>query len=59
MKKALLGLFLWLAGIVAGMQFAKFSSAIGLMQSDLGIDPLFGGWLLSSLPAFSLCEYRF
>ena len=49
MKKVLLVLFLWLSGIVAGMQFAKFSSAIGLMQGDLGIDPLFGGWLLSSL----------
>ncbi len=48
-KEILLIMFLWLSGIVAGMQFAKFSSTIGLIQSDVGIDPLYSGWLLSSL----------
>jgi MFS family permease len=48
-KNILLILFLWLAGIVAGMQFAKFSSTISLIQIDTGIDPLYSGWLLSAL----------
>jgi len=48
-KKILFILFLWLSGIVAGMQFAKFSSTIGLIQTEVGINPLYSGWLLSSL----------
>ena len=48
-KRNLFILFLWLSGIVAGMQFAKFSSTIGLIQTEVGIDPLYSGWLLSSL----------
>lgn len=48
-KKFLLILFLWLSGIVAGMQFAKFSSTINLIQTEVGINPLYSGWLLSSL----------
>ena len=34
-KKNLFILFLWLSGIVAGMQFAKFSSTIGLIQTEV------------------------
>lgn len=48
-KSFLLIVFLWLSGIVAGMQFAKFSSTINLIQTDVGIDSLYSGWLLSSL----------
>lgn len=48
-KNFLLILLLWLSGIVAGMQFAKFSSTISLIQGELGINPLYSGWLLSSL----------
>lgn len=48
-KNFLLILFLWLSGIVAGMQFAKFSSTIGLIQAEVGINPLYSSWLLSSL----------
>lgn len=48
-KKIILILFLWLSGIVAGMQFAKFSSTIGLIQTEIGINQLYSGWLLSSL----------
>jgi MFS transporter, AAHS family, 3-hydroxyphenylpropionic acid transporter len=49
MRKTLFILFLWFSGIVAGMQFAKFSAAIGLIQAEVGISPLYSGWLLSSL----------
>jgi len=48
-KSGLLIFFLWLSGIVAGMQFAKFSSTISLIQIELGINQLYSGWLLSSL----------
>ena len=48
-KNKVLILFLWLSGIVAGMQFAKFASTIDLIQSEVGMNPLYSGWLLSSL----------
>jgi len=49
MRKILFILFLWFSGIAAGMQFAKFSAAIGFIQTEVGISPLYSGWLLSSL----------
>lgn len=48
-KNVILVIFLWLSGIIAGMQFAKFSSTIGLLQSSSGINELYSSWLLSSL----------
>ncbi len=48
-KKTLLIVLLWLSGIVAGMQFAKFSATMGIIQTEVGINPLYSGWLLSSL----------
>lgn len=53
-KSLLLVLFLWLAGIVAGMQFAKFSSTIQILQTEIGITQLYSGWLLSSLGIIGL-----
>jgi MFS family permease len=49
MKKIFFILLLWFSGIVAGMQFAKFSITISLIQTETGISPLYSGWLLSSL----------
>lgn len=53
-KNSGLILFLWLSGIVAGMQFAKFSSTIELIQTETGIEALYSGWLLSALGIISI-----
>jgi len=54
LRKTLFIIFLWFSGIAAGMQFAKFSAAIGLIQIDVGISPVYSGWLLSSLGIISI-----
>jgi len=54
MRKTLFIIFLWFSGVAAGMQFAKFSAAIGLIQIDVGISPVYSGWLLSSLGIISI-----
>lgn len=53
-NKFMLLLFLWLSGIIAGMQFAKFSSTIALIQTETGINALYSGWLLSALGVISI-----
>lgn len=49
MGKVISVFLLWLAGIVAGAQFSKFSLVIDVLQSSFHIDALYSGWLLSSL----------
>lgn len=48
-KDIIIIILFWLAGIVAGTQFAKFSVTIELIQIATGINELYVGWLLSSL----------
>ncbi len=54
-RKALVHvLVLYLAGVIAGMQFAKFSVTIDLLQQNLGVSVVYSSWILSALGSMGM-----
>ncbi len=45
---------LYLAGIIAGMQFAKLSVTIEYIQASLGVSAIYSSWILSALGSMGL-----